>query len=371
MTANPLNHIGAENLALVTSDFTREDITYIHYNSAIYHQLAEQLASRIASRWVELPAINGTMASLRADFVRGIGYVNGGAASLAVLFPRTGGSKVVVGEDGNPATVAADTVAFDYSSGRRRMLLEGTATNLFLNSATATTQSLTVTAQSYTVSFWGSGSLVLSGAHGHTVTGSGTNVRTSYTFTPAAGTLTLTPSGTVANVQLEIGGVASSYIVTTTAAATRTTDVGAWSSGAAACLSAAGPCTIALRGTLFFAAGSKGVIYTTGGALLHVIGGGKLGLYGTSSYLPLGSVMLGGTSDVGICGGWDSAGRIGAMNGAAAGTDATVPTFSMDSLFFGRSGGMDSGTRFEIDELLIWPVKGSAPAIQAQSRVWA
>jgi len=68
------------------------------------------------------------------------------------------------------------------------LLLESEArTNLLLNSATLATQDVTVTAVPHTVHF----------------TGTGENNRVSLTFTPTAGTLTLTVSGTVTNAQLE------------------------------------------------------------------------------------------------------------------------------------------------------------------------
>ncbi len=51
-----LTHIGVTNLAQAVSDFHREDITYIHYAKPIYHAMAAQLASRIASRWTPVPA---------------------------------------------------------------------------------------------------------------------------------------------------------------------------------------------------------------------------------------------------------------------------------------------------------------------------
>lgn len=50
-TKDPLTHIGAQNLAHTTADFFQEDITYIHYSKPIYHQLANDLAASIASRW--------------------------------------------------------------------------------------------------------------------------------------------------------------------------------------------------------------------------------------------------------------------------------------------------------------------------------
>ncbi|MFG1454769.1 hypothetical protein V5F44_21370, partial [Xanthobacter sp. V2C-8] len=139
-----------------------------------------------------------------------------------VLFTRTGGAKVVVGPDGAPMTVPANTLAFDHASGRRRLLLEGVGTNLFTGSSAPTAaQAITVTAQPYTLSFWGTGAVALSGGASATVTGTGANARTTYTFTPVAGTLTLTPSGSVTNVQVEVGTRASSHIATTAVAASR------------------------------------------------------------------------------------------------------------------------------------------------------
>jgi hypothetical protein len=105
------------------------------------------------------------------------------------------------------------------------LLLESEArTNLLLNSGTLATQSRTVTAVPHTLHFTGTGTITLSGVStaGPLVgTGTGENNRVSLTFTPTAGTLTLTVSGTVTNAQLEIGSTPSSYIPTEGATATR------------------------------------------------------------------------------------------------------------------------------------------------------
>jgi hypothetical protein len=119
-------------------------------------------------------------------------------------------------------------LSFDPATGKWGALLEAAATNLFLNTATPATQGIAVTAQQYTLSFYGTGTITLSGAStaGPLVgTGVAPN-RVSLTFTPAAGALTLTVSGTIAFPQLETGPTATSPIVTTGAAATRATD--AW-----------------------------------------------------------------------------------------------------------------------------------------------
>lgn len=88
-------------------------------------------------------------------------------------------------------------------------------TQLLHETDALTTQTETVTAQPYTLHFTGTGTVTLSGAStaGPLVgTGTGEENRVSLTFTPSAGTLTLTVSGTVTNAQLEAGSTPSSYI---------------------------------------------------------------------------------------------------------------------------------------------------------------
>lgn len=110
--------------------------------------------------------------------------------------------------------------------GSRGLLVEAARTNLFLNSDTGATQGVTVTAAAHTLSFYGTGTITLSGAStAGPLVGTGVNDRVSLTFTPSAGTLTCTISGTCTNVQLELGTGASSYISTAGASVTRDADV--------------------------------------------------------------------------------------------------------------------------------------------------
>jgi len=98
-------------------------------------------------------------------------------------------------------------------------------TNLLHTTDTLVTQSYTVTAVPHTLHFTGTGTVTLSGAStaGPLVgTGTGEQNRASLTFTPTAGTLTVTPSGDVSDAQLEVGSTPSSYIPNLAASGTVT-----------------------------------------------------------------------------------------------------------------------------------------------------
>jgi len=114
-------------------------------------------------------------------------------------------------------------------SGRGNHLLQATALarprlgrtpaggvrNLLLATAAMATQSLTVTAVAHTLRFSGTGTVTLSGAStAGPLVGTGVGNRVSLTFTPTAGTLTLTVSGNVTEAQLEIGAGTAYQAVT-------------------------------------------------------------------------------------------------------------------------------------------------------------
>ena len=82
--------------------------------------------------------------------------------------------------------------------------------NILLATETLATQSVTTLAATYTLSFTGTGSVTLSGAATGALTGTGTD-RVSLTFTPTAGTLTLTVSGSVTKAQVELGTTSGPY----------------------------------------------------------------------------------------------------------------------------------------------------------------
>lgn len=84
--------------------------------------------------------------------------------------------------------------------------------NFLTATATLSTQNVTTQALEYTLSFKGTGTVTLTGASTDgPLVGTGANDRVSLTFTPTAGTLTLTVSGSVTEAQLELGASVTNY----------------------------------------------------------------------------------------------------------------------------------------------------------------
>jgi hypothetical protein len=150
-----------------------------------------------------------------------------------VTFTRSGNTATVINSSGVITAINADLPRFDYNPTTlvcEGLLIEEQRTNLLLNSlidgTSLATQSVTVTAVAHTLSFYGTGTVTLSGAHSATVNGTGAYpTRTTLTFTPAAGSLTLTVSGTVQFANLEAGAFATSFIPTDATTKTRNIDV--------------------------------------------------------------------------------------------------------------------------------------------------
>ena len=144
-------------------------------------------------------------------------FMTSGTLSPNVVFTRASVG-TYFDNTGTMQTATANTPRWDYdpiTHVLRGVLMESAKTNLLLNSAALGTQSATVTAAATTLSFYGTGSIAYSGVATGSLVGAGAfPQRASVTFTPTAGTLTLTVTGSVLNAQLETGAFASTYIPT-------------------------------------------------------------------------------------------------------------------------------------------------------------
>ena len=154
--------------------------------------------------------------------------VRDGSATGTVIASTTSGTPCLVTATGTTITLtasAAATVAFTVTqiqwlpgnhriqstSGSRKTL--SARYNLLLATATMATQNVTTVATSYKLSFTGTGTVTLSGTStAGPLVGTGASVRVSLTFTPTAGTLTLTVSGSVTLADLRTADDAAKAI---------------------------------------------------------------------------------------------------------------------------------------------------------------
>jgi hypothetical protein len=155
------------------------------------------------------------------------------ALDSRITFTRSGNTATVTDATGVIVGINADLPRFDFNPSTlacQGLLIEEARTNLLLNSlidgTSLATQTVTVTAAAHTLSFYGTGDVVLSGVASATVSGTGAYPsRKTYTFTPTAGSLTLTVTGTVQFANLELGAFATSFIPTDGTTKTRNVDV--------------------------------------------------------------------------------------------------------------------------------------------------
>ncbi len=159
-------------------------------------------------------------------------YTGDGTSGIYIFGAQLSDSASVDPYVYNPVAAPTSTAyygpRFDYDPvtlAPKGLLIEEQRTNLLLNSAVLNTQVVTTTATAHTLSFYGTGTIVLSGSSTGTVVGTGAYpTRTTLTFTPIVGVLTVTVTGSVTMAQLEAGSQATSYIPTAASQVTRAAD---------------------------------------------------------------------------------------------------------------------------------------------------
>lgn len=159
-------------------------------------------------------------------------FASSGTLGPLITFTRSSPASYF-NSSGTLTSASTDTARFDYNPSTliaRGLLIEEARTNLFLNSlingTNLSTQNVTTAATPYTLSFYGTGTITLSGTSVGSLVGSGAYpIRSTLTFTPSAGTLTCTVTGTVQYAQIEAGSFATSFIPTAGVTVTRAADL--------------------------------------------------------------------------------------------------------------------------------------------------
>jgi hypothetical protein len=318
-------------------------------------------ASAHAQCVTDTPAVDACLGGVRTTVV-----VPAPTLALDFMTPGTLPSGVVIVRNsvgtyfdsaGVIQTAAINTPRWDYdpvSHVLRGLLVEdGPRTNLLLNSAALGTQSVTVTATAYTLSFYGTGTITLSGVStAGPLTGTGAfPARVSLTFTPTAGSLTLTVTGSVLNAQIEAGAWATSWIPTAGATAQRNSDaltlpVGGWFNAAASSLVAEYMVPLVPNP----GANPREAVSLTDGTTVNRMTIRGLNTGGTASqatFLSTVASTLGQSNGLGVVtalavtkagAAWDGANPIGSLNGGATVTYAGGMPAGINVMWLGGAG---------------------------------
>ena len=184
------------------------EVLYLHATPDSVTYYRQQCV--LTTQWQRFTLTTGALTATGWIFGVGNDGRAGGPSTLAQTIYAWGAQV----ELGSTATTYAPTTTapngaprWDYNPTTHvlnGLLIEEARTNMLLNSATLSTQSVTVPASVQALSFYGTGTITLSGVFVGTLVGTGPfPARTSLIFTPTAGVLTLTVTGSVLNAQLE------------------------------------------------------------------------------------------------------------------------------------------------------------------------
>lgn len=328
--------------------------------------------------WVS--PVSGTAPGLVLDYVADVFGTDRYQGSLGSTLAFSRGSAATRTDAvGALDTVAVDVARIDHDPvtfAPQGLLLEAARTNLITDSDTPAGQTNTVAAVEHILSFYGTGTVTLSGVHAGSLVGSASYpTRSTLVFTPSAGSLTLVFSGDVVAPQLEQGSIASSYVPSGSSATQRDNDVadvtlGSWFSASEG--------TLVFSGSLDHAASNDRIVEIDGGAASTRLSI----LWNTVLDKPQFQVWDGGVLQVAIAppGNAISMGEhfrvaiayaandfVISLNGSAMASDTsgTMPS-GLTTLRFGRSSGGAQGLMVA-EALSYYPARLSDAEVQSLS----
>jgi hypothetical protein len=176
--------------------------------------------------------------------------------------------------------------------------------------------------------------------------------------------------------QAEKGPIATSVILTSGSAVTRSTDFSSWSALAVSTVSVTG-CTIAVRGRVRNRTGYGEVLTTVSGGLTSALVGvdtvalGQVYAQapGSSGAMNLASAAV--PLDLAVCIGWDSAGQIASISGSAPTTRSGGAVGPLTEIVIGSTTlGVRDGHVVELAEVVWWPGIGVSADVQSQARAF-
>jgi len=283
------------------------------------------------------------------------------------LYSYAGANGTYINSAGVITAATTNVARFDYDPVTllpRGLLIEESRTNLFLNSNAPATQTITVASGSaYSISFYGTGVLTLSGALTQVMTGGAYPTRTTYTGTASTTVLvvTVTTLGTMSYPQVELGAFATSAIPTGASSVTRAADV----------VGIAGRALVVLLGTQGSVVGESGpspnwasyarlIDYDGTHALLALNGGGANQWAEYNGVAQIGGVYGGGVNvsatpafRTGLS--WSTAGVTGVgAGGAVVSSSQVMPTPA--GYYLGNYSAASAFYDGYIRKLVLWNV---------------
>ena len=220
--SNPIPMLSSTSVKSSTSHLSSEVLTYGDDVEAFTYRV-EADGGIVESTECINDTITAPFHFQPSGYKEDVAYVQKPNDGLADFTLARVGEQSRHNKDGDLEFIPANTPVYDYSviDGCPVLSLPPQSTNEYLDSELNNVENTTVTATPWTVSLYGTGTITFSGAYVGSLVGTGVNDRVDITFTPTAGVLVSTDSGSVNQKQIENRDTVTPYIKTIGAPETR------------------------------------------------------------------------------------------------------------------------------------------------------